>query len=172
MKRVLSFLAGLFAALILHLVALRLSPEVLRYVDLFVVVLVLNALGGSSLSGMLGGFLVGLVADTVSGTFYGLHGVVGTVLGYSVARAAQMLTVQSRRIVWLIIVLAAALQQLLVAGLLFLVTGVPEVPEPFWMMVKSLVCGTLGIALMWLGRVARRRFLRARSSRVSKVRLG
>ena len=92
MKRILWFLAGLFGALILHLVVLRVFPEALRFFDVFVVVLVLNALGGSSLSGMLGGLLVGLVADTVAGTFYGLHGVVGTALGYGVARSAQMLT--------------------------------------------------------------------------------
>jgi rod shape-determining protein MreD len=170
LKRALWFVAGLFGALVLHLVLLRLFPEALRYVDLFLVVLVLNALGGSSLSGMFGGMAAGLVADTVAGTFYGLYGVVGTALGYTVARASQMLTVQSRRIVTLIIVLAAAVQQLMVAGLLFMVTGEAEVPDPFWMMVKSLVCGAFGITLIWLGRILRRRFIRARSSRVSKVR--
>lgn len=171
-SRGLRLVGALLAALIFHVIGVRLYPDFSQVVSLFLVVLVINALSGDTLLGMLGGMLAGLVEDTVTGSYFGLYGLVGTVLGYGVSRAAQMLSVQSRGIVTLMIVFAAALQQLLIFGLLVLLSQEPPVPQPLWLMIKSIDCGLLGIVLLALGKELERRTSRRQGSRVGRVRLG
>jgi len=168
--RALRFLLVLSVVLVVHLVAVRLQPSFPRVVDLFLVLIVANALDGNSLSGLLGGAAAGLVEDAVGGAYYGLHGIGGAVVGYAVARATQQLEVQQTSMVILVFSLAAAVKQALESGLLFLLRDAPP-PDPLWLAVNVATSGLLG-AVAVSGRAALQRRLRSRrTNRVAKVRM-
>ena len=87
--RSLRFGAALASAVLVQVVGLHLAPWFFLGVDLFLVLLIFNALDGESLAGMLGGCVAGLVTDAITGGPFGLYGMVNTLLGYVTAYAGQ-----------------------------------------------------------------------------------
>lgn len=161
---------ALAAALACHVVGAWLVPELPRVLDLFLVVTVLNALSGSSASGLLGGTAAGLTHDALSGRLYGLHGFADTIVGYAVARAAQRLDLTGPGAVLLALALATLLEEAILVLLAALLTD-PQPPDPLWVLVEALANGAVGT----MAYLAATRFhalrVRARKKRMSKIRL-
>lgn len=148
------FVAALFAVVVLHSLGTRLVPEFARSVDLFLVLTVLWALGGDSLSALLAGLAAGLTHDVLTSGLFALHGFVDTAAGYAVARAAQRLVVERASSVVLLAGVASLLQQVLLAALVLVLLPQPELPEPLWIGVQSAVNGALaGLVFMASGRL-------------------
>src|SRR6185369_5251891 len=102
---------GLAAAVLAHFVGTRLFPVFPQVVDLFLVVVALNALSGNSLAGLLAGMVVGLLYDSLYSHLYGLYGFADTIVGYGTARLAQRLVIQRPTGVLAVVGLATILEQ-------------------------------------------------------------
>lgn len=147
MKRALRFAATLVAALLLHLIGARMLDEWSLAVDLMLIVVVFNALEGSTLSGMLGGLVAGWATDALTGQAFGLFGLVDTIIGYGAAFAAQRIVIQRPAGAALVFSSAAVFQQGLVLGLSMLLLSTYEAPSFAWLLAKAGVTGFLGAAL-------------------------
>lgn len=170
--RALKLAAALLAALVIHLAGVRLWPDFPRAFDLFVVVVVLNALGASSLSGLLGGMVAGLTHDVLSGGPYGLFGFADTIIGYLAARAGQRLVIQGASGVLLVVAVAVLMQRavLLLLGAVLLAGS--DAPAPLWWALQALLTGLVGAVVHRLGGSFRGSRQRRRHERVDKLRLG
>lgn len=168
--RAVKLFAALGAAVALHLLGARLWPESPRYLDLFLVVTVLNAVDGRSVAGLAGGAAAGLGRDALSGRLYGLNGFADTIVGYTVARAAQRLDVAGAGSVLVVGALATLLQQAILLALAHLLTD-PAPPAVAALAIRSAANGAVA-ALAWSlgGRFGRLRE-RVRRRKMSKVRL-
>lgn len=168
--RVVRFLLGLGAALAGHVVGVWLLPDLPRVLDLFLVVTVLNALGGSSAGGLLGGAAAGLTHDALSGRLYGFHGVADTIVGYAVARAAQRLDLAGPGAVVMTVAIATLLKEAILVLLAWLFLA-PEPPAPAWVVVQAFANGALAALLVLAGgRIATLRE-RVHKRRLAKIRL-
>lgn len=170
--RSLRFGLGLLAAVLFHLLGLQVWPEFALAFDLFLVIVVFNALDGDTLAGLLGGMVAGLVADAVSGGMFGLNGMVDTIIGYGTAYAAQRLVFQRASGVLLIYLLASAAQQAMLMTIALLLLPAPEFPDVSWLLMRAATTAILGVVL----HLARKRFKgrvdRWRRSQGSKIRFG
>lgn len=162
---------GVAAALLVHLVGSRLSPDFPRVVDVFLVVVALHALSGNTLTGLLVGMAVGLLHDTLTGGLYGLHGFADTIVGYGTARLAQRLVIQRASGVFLVVGLASVLQQVVLVGLTFLLLLDPALPRPLWAGAKAAACGLLGMLIYAAAGSLGRNYESRRRSRMSRLRL-
>lgn len=168
--RSLKFAAGLLAALLLHLAGTALWPQFPRALDLFLIVLVLHALDGSTLAGLLGGMAAGLVTDVLAGGPYGLYGFADTILGYSSAFLAQRLVVRRLSAVLILLALAAAVQQAILIAMALLFVPGSALPAQPWPFVKVVAVGVVG-ALAFQGRaMLMARYGRWRRGRSAKLR--
>ncbi len=169
--RFLKFVAGLGLAALLHFAGARLIPNFSQAVDLFLLVVALEARHGSPVAGMFAGLAAGLLADGLSGGPFGLHGFADTAVGFGIARAAQQLVVQRTTGLAGVFAAGAAAQQAILAGLALLFRDHAELPDPLWLLVKVGTTALLGLA--WTasanGVTSRVRFLRAR--RATKIQL-
>ncbi|MEE8138260.1 MAG: hypothetical protein V3T81_05240 [Thermoanaerobaculia bacterium] len=166
--RSLKFGAALLAVVLVHVTAVRLLPTFPDYADLFLVLVVFNALDGDSLAGLLGGVSAGLVKDALSGGPFGLFGLIDTIIGYGTAYAAQRLVIQRATGVFLLFTLAAACQQVLLIGIALLLM-LPE--QAFsWVLVKVVTSGFLGVALLLANSRLRRQVESWRRSRRARIR--
>ena len=143
----LRYLAALGAALLLHLIGARIHPNLPQAIDWFLPVLVLLALSGSSFAGIAGGLAAGLLQDGLTGGLYGLHGFADTVVGYATARLAQRLVIQRAVGVFAIASFASALQQVILIALSLFLLPQASVPEPFWVVVRALSTGLVGMLI-------------------------
>jgi rod shape-determining protein MreD len=168
--RALKVAAALLAALLVHVLGAWALPDLPRYLDLFLVVAVVNALDGRSAAGLAGGLAAGLTRDVLSGRLYGLHGFADTIAGYAVARAAQRLDIRGPGAVLVTAGLATLLQQVVLLALAYLFT-VPEPPEPFPVLVRSVANGTVAAAVWTLSTRWRRVRETVQRKRTSKIRL-
>ena len=168
----LKFFGGLIAAVLFHLVMVQLWPDLARVVDVFLVVVVLNGLGGNSLAGLFAGLLVGLVHDTLTNNPFGLFGFADTIVGYSTARLAQRLVIQRPTGVLAVVSFAAALQEAVVVALMVMLLPDPELPTPVAVAVRAGLCGVLGMFLYIAGKRWRLGADARRRSRMSRLRLG
>ena len=169
----LKFFAGLIAAVLLHLALMKLWPDLARVVDVFLVVAVLNGLGGNSLAGLFAGLLVGLVHDSLNhSTSFGLFGFADTIVGYSTARLAQRLVIQRPTGVLAVVSFAAALQDAIVVALTVMLLPGQELPTPVAVAVRAGLCGVLGMFLYIAGKRWRLGADARRRSRMSRLRLG
>jgi rod shape-determining protein MreD len=170
--RALRLALALLLVAILHFVGMLIVPWFFLAVDLFLVVLVFNAMDGDTLAGMLGGMAAGLVTDALTGGPFGLFGIADTIVGYSTAAAGQRLVIQRASSSLLVFCLAAAAQQALVFGVAFLILPNPEAQDLRWVLIKVATSGVLGLILYQ----ARARFLVRmdtwRRNRTSRVRFG
>lgn len=168
--RALKVLAALAGALVIHLLGTWALPELPRYLDLFLVVTVVNALDGRSAPGLAVGMAAGLTHDALSGRLYGLHGFADTIIGYAVARAAQRLDIARPGAVLVTVGLATLLEQAVLVALAHLFTE-PEPPELLALLVRAVANGAVA-AIVW---AATARFRgareRVRRKRMTKIRL-
>lgn len=163
--------AGLVVALMVHLLGAQLSPLWLRLVDPFVVLVVLWAVGRSSLAGTLGGLGAGLVQDALTGGIYGLYGFADTIIGYAAARAGQRVVIRGKAGVLLVVATGSLLQQGIAVLLVLVFLPGAELPEPLWVVPRAALSGVAALVAVVLGQaVARRRERRRRRSR-SRLRL-
>jgi rod shape-determining protein MreD len=170
-KGLLRFAVGLGLALGLHFAGTRVLPSLPRFVDLFLVVAVANALGTGPILGMLGGLAAGLAADGVSGGPVGLFSLAGTIVGYAAAYVAQRLVIQRTLSALGLFVASAVGQQAVVLAVAALLLPRPQGPDWMAVVVKSASTGVLGSLLFAAQRGLRRRLERRRQGRPSKVRL-
>lgn len=168
----LKFFAGLIAAVLFHLALVQIWPDLARVVDVFLVVVVLNGLGGNSLAGLFAGLLVGMVHDTLTNNPFGLFGFADTIVGYSTARLAQRLVIQRPTGVLAVVSFAAALQEAVVVALMVMLLPDPELPTPVAVAVRAGLCGVLGMFLYIAGKRWRVGADARRRSRMSRLRLG
>src|SRR5436305_7615520 len=143
----LKLFAAIALAALVHFVGMQLWPGFARIVDVFLVVVVLHGLGGSSLSALLVGLVVGLLQDTLTSGPFGLFGFADTIVGYVTARLAQRLVIQRPTGVLAVVSFASALQQAIVVGLVLVLLPSPELPSPLWVAVRAGTCGLLGLAI-------------------------
>ncbi|HEX2223429.1 MAG TPA: rod shape-determining protein MreD [Thermoanaerobaculia bacterium] len=169
--RALKLLAGLAAAVLVHLAGLQLYGGFARFIDVFLVVVVLYALEGETLSAIFVGMLVGLLHDSLSGGPFGLFGFADTIVGYGTARLAQHLVIQRATGVLGVVAFASALQQAIVVALTFLLLPEPALPEPYWVAVQAGACGLVGMAAYIAGRRWRQGMDTRRRNRMSRLRL-
>jgi rod shape-determining protein MreD len=168
--RALKFFVGLVVAVMLHMVSVRVTGGVSLAVDLFLLLALFNALDGNPTAGLMGGFVAGLTADTLTGGLYGLHGFADTLAGYGMAVATRRLVIQRSAGIFLAFSLAAAVQQAILVGLRLLL-----LPETSLLSVSGLVTRVLGVGVLgFLGYAGRKRWLlgihRWRSSRMARLR--
>jgi len=144
----LKLLAAIALAALVHFVGMQIWPAgFARSVDVFLVVVVLHALGGNSFSALLVGLAVGLLQDELTSKPFGLFGFADTIVGYVTARLAQRLVIQRPTGVLAVVSFASALQQAVAVGLALVLLPSPELPSPVWVAVKAGVCGLLGLAI-------------------------
>jgi rod shape-determining protein MreD len=168
--RALEFFIGLVAAVILHMVLVRVTGGVSLAVDLFLLLALFNALDGNPTFGLLGGLVAGLTADTLTGGLYGLHGFADTLAGYGLAVATRRLVIQRATGIFLAFSLAAAVQQAILVGLRLVLLPETSLPSIFGLVTRVLGVGVLG----FLGYAGRKRWIlgvqRWRSSRTARLR--
>lgn len=169
--RAVRFLLGLFAVFLLHLVAERFAPPVAGAIDLFVVLIVFNALDGDLPAGMLGGLVAGLAADTLSGALYGLHGFSGTLTGFLAAMVARQLVVQQPAIIGLLFAVAAVFHEVVLAGLLRLLVPQPPAPDFASVGLRGATSALIGAVALASWSVLRARFVNWRQTRRRRVKM-
>jgi rod shape-determining protein MreD len=162
---------GLAAAVLVHLLGAALFPGFPRLLDVFLVVVTLQALSGNSLTALLVGLAVGLLHDTLSGSLYGLHGFADTIVGYGTARLAQRLVLQRATGVFVVVGVASLLQQVVLVGLTFLLLPDPALPRPLWAGVQALSCGVAGMLVYAAAGSFGRQYEIRRRNRMSRLRL-
>jgi rod shape-determining protein MreD len=168
----LKLLAAIVLAALVHFVGMSLWPGFARTVDVFLVVVVLHGLEGSSLSALLVGLVVGLLQDTLTSGPFGLFGFADTIVGYITARLAQRLVIQRPTGVLAVVSFASALQQAIAVGLTLALLPNPELPSPVWVAVRAGTCGLLGLAIyVAMGNWHRSSEARRRG-RMSRLRMG
>lgn len=168
----LKLLAAIVLAALVHFIGMRLSPVFGQMVDVFLVLVVLHGLRGSSLSGLLVGLLVGLLQDSLSSGPFGLFGFADTIVGYVTARLAQRLVIQRATGVLAVVSFAAVLQQSIVIGLAFLLLPAPELPNPLWAAARAGICGLVGTAAHLAASHWRRTAETRRRGRMNRLRMG
>lgn len=167
----LKLLAAVVLAALVHFAGTWLWPDFARAIDVFLVVVALHGLEGSSLSALLVGMGVGLLQDTLTSGPFGLFGFADTIIGYVTARLAQRLVIQRPTGVLALVSFASALQQAIVLGLAFVLLPSPETPSPVWAAIRAAACGLLGMAVYVAGGSWRRSSEARRRGRMSKLRL-
>ncbi|HTG34425.1 MAG TPA: rod shape-determining protein MreD [Thermoanaerobaculia bacterium] len=168
----LKLIATIALAALVHFIGVRLWPDFVRAVDVFLVVVALHGLRGNSLSGLLVGLLVGLLQDTLTSGPFGLFGFADTIIGYITARLAQRLVIQRPTGVLALVSFAAVLQQAITVGLAFLLLPAPETPSPVWAVIRAGACGVLGMAIYIVAGRWRNSSETRRRGRMSRLRLG
>ena len=170
--RALRFILAMGVAAVLQFAGMQFFPWFTLAIDFFLVIAVFNAMDGSTLAGMLGGCLAGLLTDAITGGPFGLFGIANTVVGFGTATAALRLVIQRASSSLLVFCLAAAAQQAVILTLALLLLPSPEAPDVRWIAVKVATTGVMGLGL-YLGRG---RFLRRmdgwRRARTAKIRFG
>jgi rod shape-determining protein MreD len=168
--RSLRFLAALFGGLLLHALGTWIWGDFPRAVDVFLVVVVLHSLDGRPAASLAVGCIAGLLTDALSGGAYGLHGFADTMMGYASAVLAQRLVVRRlSSVMFLLAIVSAAQQAVLVALALLLVPGSPTPALPF-VAAKVASGALLGAALFEGWNVIQARVLNWRRRRGSKLR--
>ena len=168
--RSLRFAAALVVATLLHVAGARLFPDFSSAIDLFLLIVVFNALDGNTLAGMLGGLAAGLVTDALTGGPFGIHGLADTIIGYGTAYAVQRLVIQRVTGVFQLFALAAATQQALLMGVSLLLLPSPEAPRILWLMVRIVSTGLLGSVLYLADKRLRSTAEGWQTARSSKIR--
>jgi rod shape-determining protein MreD len=167
----LRFFAAVAAAVLFHLLGVRLIPNFTMFLDVFVVVVVLYGLEGESLPALFAGLFIGLVHDSLTGGPFGLFGFADTIIGYGAARLAQRLVIQRATGVLALVSFAAVAQQAIFVGLAFLLLPAPEVPNPVWVAIRAGACGLLGMSIYIASAHWRKASEARRRGRASRLRL-
>ena len=168
--RSLRFAMALAVATLLQVAGVSLFPQFFLTVDLFLVIVVFNAMDGNSAAGMFGGTVAGLVTDGLTGGYFGLFGIANTAVGYGTAITAQRLVIQRPASSLLVFAVAAAAQQLILLGISLLFVADAELPQYSWILVKVGTTGVLGGVLYLANRRMRSRVEMWRRTRKTRIR--
>lgn len=143
------FLLALLAAYLVQLLGVAISPLFPRVVDPFLLVVVWYSMRTGPVGAELIGTATGLLQDALSGGLFGLHAFADTIVGYAVALAAQRVVVGQQAARVLIFAASAAVQQLVLIGLLRSMVGESS-PFPSWGSVigKIVTTALLGALLI------------------------
>ncbi|MDP9120045.1 MAG: hypothetical protein M3O15_01540 [Acidobacteriota bacterium] len=167
--------AGLAIAVLVQLVGMRLAPGVARFLDVFLVVVVLHALEGDSLSALLAGLGAGLLQDALGNGPFCLFGFADTLVAYGTARLAQRLVIQRATGVFVVVSFASVVQQALGVVVAFLLLPPPSLPDPAGIAaqaaIKAAACGALGMLGYGAAGQLRRSVEQRRRSRMGKLRM-
>ncbi len=169
--RFLKFVAALAAAALLHFAGARLLPNFSLAVDLFLLVVALEARHGNPVAGMFAGLAAGLLADGLSGGPFGLYGFADTAVGFGIARAAQQLVVQRTSSLAGVFAAGAAAQQAILAALALVFRDHAELPDPLWLLVKVATTAFLGVAWTASANAVASRLSFRRANRATKIQL-
>lgn len=169
--RAASFVAGLLAAVLIHLLGARIYPGLPLYLDAFALVILFNALVGGPLAGVLGGAVTGLVHDSLSGGVFGLFGFAGTLTGFTAAKVAQHLVVERSPALLLLFVSGTALYQATAILLALILLPDPEIPDVGRVVALVAVSGAAGVGAFRLLSYFRERWRVWRRRPPSRLRL-
>lgn len=163
------FLLVLAAVVALHFVGARISSDLPRLLDLFLVVVVFYALRGDLFVGLTVGLVAGLATDTLTGGLYGLHGFADTIVGYGTAYVAQRLVIRRPPGVFLMFALAGAAQQAILVGLVVMLLANPALPDLTWTLMKVAATGVVGTLAVMTRRGSKSRLEAWKRNRTSKL---
>lgn len=169
--RTAKFMLALGAILVAHHLGTQLSDAFPRVIDLFAVLVVLNALSGESLPGLGGGLATGLARDALAGTPFGLHGFALTLVGYLSARVAQQLVVRHATGAFAVVAAAVLLEEAALVIVTAALLPASHLPEPLWVLARALATGVVGGVLFAVGPRLGSLLRRRRSSRLRKLKL-
>lgn len=148
-RRFLSALVGLLLAVVGHFVVVRFLGSVAPIVDLFLVVVLLLAIRGGQVEGILAGVVAGTVADAITGAPFGLHGFTLTATGYAVGFAADRVAEMTEAAAGILAVVGALLAVFVRVGLLYLFVSASPAFEWWWLPAQV---GT-SLGLVWAVRL-------------------
>lgn len=166
------FLIGLAAVLVVHLAGVQISPYFSRAIDLFIVLTMLNALDGRTVSGMFGGFICGLCFDAFSGQPFGLYGFANTLAGYLTAVVVHRLITRHPLGLLAVMAVASTVQQASLVVLAWMAIPNPDLPQLPWLALRVTTSSLLGLLLYLLGRRIQRSREQRRLTRRSPIKLG
>lgn len=171
MRRALLFLAALLAAGLCHGLASRLLPWFPMTFDIFIFIAVYNSLGQSPIASAAGGSAAGLVADALSGGYFGLFGFANTLAAWGAAQVQQRIVLQQPLSVGLLMSAATVVQMITLAALRsFLLMGSAG-PSLQIMLLRVLTSGILGAAAFSSLRRLRRSEKQWRDRRSRRLRI-
>jgi rod shape-determining protein MreD len=142
------FLVVLFFA---HLLFYQYLPAGRIYPDLFLVLVIFASLNWGAEAGTVLGFLTGLTQDSFSFTFFGLHALCKTVIGFAIGKTRQGFY-SNNILVQAIIIFTAKVAQ----DLLFYAVYLSREPGSFWHQIlietplSALYTCFLGLAIYYL----------------------
>lgn len=165
------FFAGLLAVFVTHLLGVTFVPYFSSAIDLFLVLIVLEASRGDEVRGMLAGVVTGLAEDALSGALYGLHGFAGTVVGFAVARTSRRMASQDPGVLGLVALGAQPVHELTVALLQSLLLPEGTRPDLPWMAVRTLTTAVLAFAVLVVGERLGQRYGVWQKSRRRRVKI-
>lgn len=167
----LRFALALAAAIVVHALGSRLVAGFPAAVDLFLVLAVFNSLSSSAAWSAVGGSAAGLVRDALSGGLYGLHGFADTLTAYFAARLQQRLVVVKAAQVGMLMMVAAAIQLVVLTGLQWLLLSGGEWPGWKTSVVRLLSAGILGSLFFVLFGSTREMLARLRERRRRRLKI-
>lgn len=146
--RALRFAAALVLALLTHLVLVALAPPAARLLDPFLIATAYLAMTTRPGTAAAQGAVIGLVHDGLSGGLYGLQGFAATLIGFVMARAVRLVDLHKSYYVALYFGSAVLFQQLIVQGLLLLLTQQPAPVAPLELALRVALAGPAGALLV------------------------
>ena len=155
MASIARFVSVLAAVALVELLLGGFLPATANLVDLFVLLVVLNSLGGNSMRGLAGGLAVGLVQDMFSSSVYGLHSLACCVVGYGAARLSQRILTSQRVVALLLIATGVLVHQVIVIGLLALLEIAQFDPGVVAVLVRVLLTTAVGLVVLWVSALVR-----------------
>jgi rod shape-determining protein MreD len=144
---VLRFLVSLAVAVLVHTLGVRLWGGFAVYVDVYLILTIAWAFGATTLTGLAVGLAAGLAADAFSGGLYGLNGFANTLVGYMTAFSVANLSKMNTSGAATVSGLAAAVQQLVLSLLVFVMVAQPAAPALIPMLWKIAITAAAGAVL-------------------------
>jgi rod shape-determining protein MreD len=170
--RLLRFGVALLVVTLVHFVGARLDQRFALVFDLFLVLLVTQALPGPPAYALAIGILVGVVEDTFNGRLFGLYACADTIVAYTCALVGQRIVVQRASGILAAYFSAALAQQVVLIVLVLAV--LPDVGrvDGLWVVLKAGTVAVLGTAAHLATTSWRRRLAGWRRGRNARLQFG
>jgi len=165
------FLLGLLAVTAFQILGQKLFPQFFELVDLFLVLVVYNALVVGPVGSMAGGSVAGLAHDALTGGLFGLFGFADTLVGWAAARLRQRLVVRQPAQVAMLFALAAAVQQLAVVVVTVLMLPSSDFPSPSTMVVRMVTTAGIGTLVFVVAGRSQLYYARWKQNRHKRLRI-
>lgn len=165
------FLLGLLVATACQVLGQKIFPQFFELVDLFLVLVVYNALVVGPVGSMTGGSVAGLAHDALTGGLYGLSGFADTFVGWAAARLRQRLVIRQPPQVAMLFALAAAVQQLAVVVVTVLMLPDADFPSPTAMLIRMATTAVLGTLVFVVAARSRLYIARWKKNRHKRLRI-